>query len=177
MRILIRKNKLKYILKHGIFYVIVCYLLASWGVNGVINPMHYFREAVMYKEEIFPTEDEKYLMIDLADKYESREYLSFLVSESDNIFFDIVLIASVEEPQKVIVEVHQGINTLKIPEGAGSIRVLRDTITQNGAVLNSYMLSEYRNVDSMKMMEIMISMLLLFGFWEAVQYIRKRYTK
>ena len=131
----------------------------------------------MHEEEIIPLEEEAFITIDLTDDTERFEYLSFAVSESKNIYFDMKMSVSAEETTEMVVEVHQGINTVKVPEGAEAVHISKDVIQKNEAVLGSYVLSAYPKVDSEKMIEIMLSMLLLLAFWEGIQYIKNRYTK
>ena len=177
MRILKEKSKLKAILKRSVIFIIICYLLASWGVNGVINPIHYYRNIIMHEEEIIPVREGNNIILDCSESREPFEYLSFRVTDSYNIFFDIKVNTSAKDAAEMVVGVHQGLNTIKIPDDTGVVMISADTMDENGVLWDAFVLSDHRKVDSAKMMEILVSMLLLLALWEGVQYIKNRYTK
>lgn len=178
MKMLKRNVNMKAIMKRGILYLFFCYLIASWGVNGVINPVHYYKNEVMQSIEITAIWQDDVLMIDLTEYQEKFEYLSFIVLASEGFVWDITLDCSGEVERIITEAVHQGLNSLQLPvEECSYIKIPIDVLEKNGAVLQNFVLSEYRKVDTLKMIEICLSLLLLLVFWECVQWIKDRYAK
>ena len=163
--------------KKCIFYVVFSYLVASWGVNGVINPVHYYNAATMDEKEIVPSDEKEFWVLDTGKSKEQVRYLSFEILDAKNRYFDIKVGESDEELIKQNVEVHVGFNTIRISENRSSVYIGKNEIIANNAIINSYVLSEFPKMDLAKTIEIMFSIMFLLSFWEEIRYIRDKYTK
>lgn len=179
MKILNGKNKLKKFIKKGLLYVIICYLLASWGVNGVINPIHYYRNLVMQEKLIELPLNDKGLQLEWKGDAENFNYVSFEVTDAKNFYNDILVNVYSDDEllQSVTVKLYKGLNSLEIQENSTSISISSEVIEKNQLEISNFVLSEYRKVDTGKMIETFFSMLFLLIIWECIQYIKNRYAK
>lgn len=179
MKMLNIKNKWQNMVKKCIFYVVFSYLVASWGVNGVINPVHYYRNFAVQEQQLEASLDDTGLLVKWNQVDGGFKYLSFEVMDAKNFYNDILvnLYSGDELLECVSVEVYKGLNSLEIQENTTSISITSDVIQKNQLIMSGFTISEYKKVDTWKMTEVVFSMLFLIVIWECIQYIKKRYAK
>lgn len=179
MRILSGKNRLKNFLKKSLLYIVICYLLASWGVNGVVNPMHYYRNFTMQEKSIDLLIDNQGIVVEWQENQDKFGYISFEVMDAKNFYNDtLVNVYSGDELLKSeVVELHKGLNSLEIQEKSTYVSISSDVVVKNQLILNDFVLSEYRKIDTWKMVEIFFSMIFLLIIWECIQFVKNRYAK
>lgn len=179
MKISDKKNRMKNWGRKSLLYVVICYLLASWGVNGVINPMHYYRQFVMEEKAIDYISENKNIILEWNEDREEYRYISFEVLDAKNLYNDIwVDIYSDDELlRRESIELHKGLNSLAIEDESVYVSVSSDEITKNQLIIKEFVLSMYRKVDTWNMVEIFISMIFLLTIWECIQLIKNRYAK
>lgn len=165
-------------------YILVCYLLASWSVNGVLHPMHYIRSVAQQAERLSISEEGGDIVIGLPEKAVRQQYLSFQVAESEDYFFSLELTESrsddtrPNEAGSKWVEVNKGWNTIDISDCPWEQFVVPcEMAQQEGLVLKDAVLSEHRMVDFMQAAYVFAAFLVLVSFWECVGWIKKRYAQ
>ncbi len=196
-------------------YFAAAYLLASWGVNGIVNPLHYIRnlegQTVQLSVEecadgivIWPQESAAGQASRLKADGIDAGYLSFYISQSDRFSFQIKLLGypeaektrgrkeaadvkeagNVKEAADVIkaeLKAWKGFNTAdlgRIQDGKvfKEIIIPKSTLESEGIVIESAQWSEYRRVDTGRMVYLMAAFLILAALWEGVWWMKKRYA-
>ncbi len=166
-------------------YVLACYLLASWGVNGVLHPMHYIRSMTQQTEELCISESNGDIMITLPEKAKrletgssGQQYLSFQVVQAEDYFFSLQLTGPpLHETGTKWVEVKKGWNSIELSDCTWEqIVVPREMAQQERVVLKNAVLSSHRTVDLAQTVYIFMAFLFLALFWECVGWIKKRYA-
>lgn len=167
-------------------HLIIAYLLASWGVNGVVHPLHYYRNARMRQEPVKISEGADGLAIELPLDMagERMEYLSFWAEAKDYQFeLPLFVYTDKEAAGETKVKVHKGWNTVELSQLSTREALLKKAVILQAAVeageivLSDVVLSEYPKVDTGRMLSVWASFLLLLAFWEAVWWIKARYAE
>lgn len=165
-------------------YFAAAYLLASWGVNGVIHPLHYFRNAAMHAEEVRVSESEEGIVMELPQDTDAMEdgFLSFRIAEAKNYSFSLKLLgySKTGQTEETEVKAWKGWNSVslkKLWEGDALQKIVVPESIAEGIILESAVLSKYRRVDTGRMGYVCLSFLFLAVLWEGVWWIRKRYAK
>lgn len=171
-------------------YFAAAYLLASWGVNGVVNPMHYVRNVTMKQMELQETGQtieqtigqkkgqEDSLVLTLPPKTETYDFLSFQIVQSKEYSFHMVIAGetpngSVEEMD---IKVWRGWNTVDISKKQWNKIYIRQGTGSEKLEFESFLLTQYRKADIGKMLSVMASLAVLSAFWESVWWIKKKYA-
>lgn len=160
-------------------YAVSIYLLASWGVNQVINPLIYVKSAIMYKKPLNISDRDGDILI----AFEEENFLSFCIVESDKYSFDLRITGYSEDEaaQERIIHVFKGWNTLDLrklkKDQWKKIAVPEQTVEQNGLLLEHAELSEYPNVDLFRMLSVYLSFFALVIFWEGIRWIKRKYAQ
>ncbi len=190
MMILKRKIDKKKLAKR-VLYLVFIYIAASWGVNGVVNPVHYIRSSFMQTEKIPLSEREDGYVIQLSsDEGKSPGFLSFRI-EAKEYALQLRLCACTENGkiQEVQTPVMKGWNCLDIAKLSGAekkgrsaadiweeVVIPKDTIEQFEIVLKEVQLSEYRKADIATMISVFLSFVIMLAFWECVWWVKARYA-
>lgn len=159
--------------------VIVCYLMASWGVNGTVNPMNYWKQG---KTGIISTENlDEYLVIDLGEQIRKGEYINLDVSEMNSFMIPIdVLTGSADKGnQKKTMNLSRGMNSWSIDEldaAEGWIKISLKTLEKEQVQIDQAYWSEYKQIDGLAMVKVFLSFICLAVFYSFVSWIKRRYS-
>lgn len=170
----------------GLGYLVAAYLLASWGVNGVVNPVHYIRCARMQIQMLEVSERGDGIVLRLPEGYGEKGLgvLSFRVTESEDYSFNLRLLGypSDGDAQEADIKVWKGWNTVELDrlqsgKSWKEILVPKDVSEAEGLVLEDAGLSKWRKVDVGRAVYIFAAFLFLAVFWECVWWIKERYAE
>lgn len=157
-----------------LFYFILSYLIATWGVNQVINPLVYAGQLSAHTIAV-PLESSKdYLRLTNNDAVH-YPYLLFDISDS-NQYFQRLSIRTADS-DTFSAEFCKGMNCLDMRAYGDTILMLRSEIEKYGIAINSISASDKPYVDVHRTITLFISFTLFSLFWEMVQSIKKRYTR
>lgn len=186
MKTLKAKNKNEAVWK-WMCYVAGAYLLASWGVNGVLNPMYYVKSAWMCRQTLEISECEDGILLEpvrnlQSDKLEYEDkmnFLSFRITQAESFSFDLQLLVYLqEETMEMSVRVWKGWNTVSLNNKAGEKIVAVQAVPKSGAVVFAdAKLSEHMWVDTGKMVCVWAFFLMLMVFWEGIWWMKERYAE
>ena len=161
-----------------ILIVVICYLLASVGVNQVVNPFYYFHEEQTV--ELPLQTDEDAVSIDVS-AYEEG-FLSIKVEDMNT--FSVSVKARITykngETEEKTIEIGNVINCYKIQElGEGIIQItIPQTAIEDAEIqIGSVEWSQKRQVNTLQMILVFISFFCLAAFYNFMQFIKKKYTK
>lgn len=178
------KNKAGAVLK-CLGYLIGAYLLASWGVNGVVNPVHYFRNMDMKIQELELSEcaEGMEILLPQDSRWDGSGFLSFLAAESEDHSFRLRLVGYDAQGagREINMKAWKGWNSLDLAEAAGpgnqwvKIIVPGDALASEGLVFGGAGISEYRKVSTGRTAYIWAAFLFMAAFWECVWWIKERY--
>lgn len=160
--------------------VLVCLLLASWGVNGTINPMSYVKKAD--KTSLQVEEKEEYTVITLAENVTAKGYLNVEVDEITPFMADIDVLYNYESKSQIKgkLSLGEGRNEIKISklgESVENIAISHKKMTEEGIILGEIYYTEYRQTNIWTMLKIFASFVSLTVFWSMMQWIKNRYAK
>ncbi len=168
-------------------YLAGAYLLASWGVNGVVNPMHYVKSAFMSRQTMEISEREGGILLepvqnaqtDRSEGADHMNFLSFRIAQAESFSFDLQLLVYLqEETIKMSVRVWKGWNTVSLNNQAGEkIVAVQAAPKSGGVVLADAKLSEHLWTDTGKMVCVWTFFLMLMVFWEGVWWMKERYAE
>lgn len=172
-------------------YMIAAYLLASWGVNGVINPLHYFRNAAMQTKALELSECADGIVIEMPQDTTDTNindtntgFLSFRIAAADDYSFYLTLLGCTDagETKETGVKAQKGWNSVDIGKLQGGaawkkIIVPKNAAGTEGIRLESVCFSKYRRTDTGRMCYIFVSILFLAALWECVWWIKKKYAE
>lgn len=160
-------------------YLLAAYLLASWGVNGVVNPMHYFNRAQRNMLHVEKKEDG--LVIELpADSKSGSSYLSFWVTQAKEYSSRLKLSGYPAQGgmQEMEIPLWKGWNVAEL--GAyewDHILIRKDEMEQKELVIEEVGWSARRIPDTERMLSVFVSFVLMAAFWECVCWVKDRYAK
>lgn len=163
-----------------LIYIIVSYLLASWGVNGVVNPVHYVRAASMQVTELEAEETADGVSIALPETGLEGGVLVFEITASKDYKFKLKVVGVPEagEHETMTIEACRGTNSVNLIDNSWvSVLIPVDSVKQQEIDIDDVRLSEYRSVSLGRMLYIFAVFLLMLTFWEAVQWVKKRYAE
>jgi len=184
MRILKERIKKRLLVK-WLEYMAAAYLLASWGVNGVLNPFHYIHSITMQRHVLEIQSDAERFCIELPqDLGTEASFLSFEVTDAQRYAFALPLTGSTSDGEAgpYSVDVWKGWNTFDLARLQDQSVWNKITIPkippESGEImLDTVILSKYRKMDTKKMLYIFVSFLFLAAFWESVWWIKERYAQ
>ena len=161
--------------KH-MFIIALCYIFASWGVNGVINPIHYLRNS----GDIHPVqmeEQEECVYIDLS-QISQDEYVLFEFGSLNTVVnsVEITLLRNDGTTQSDTLKVFQGIVSYKIDPDLLGIKISHKEFQKCDLVLNQVRTGKYKVLDCFSMIKIFIIFLCLTIFWNLNQVIKRKYA-
>lgn len=177
MKILKRKNRRKAVRKWSGYFV-AAYVIASWGVNGIVNPIHYLRQTVMQEQTVRFVEETHGWALEKPQNGEGMNYLSFQVKDAKTYAAKVQLLvyAKTGEARTIYVKLWRGLNSIDLQLWE-KVVVPQTQVASTGIVLEDVVLSEYRQVDTGRMVSVMASFLLLLAFWEGVWWMKGRYDQ
>ena len=162
-----------------VLYIIIGYFIASWGVNGSLNPLVYYQNIINHEQipvKISYEADE--IVLDLQASSEKYPYVSFEFDPLDTFSLNIT---TIEYPSKhTIVErdfiLYRGLNCIKL----SSDDILRISISnidsdKHEISLKNAMQSNYKKVNVFKAIEIWLFFIFLSVFYEGLNQLKKRY--
>lgn len=160
----------------------VCYLLASAGVNGVIDPRWYIESDAGTEAKI--RREEGWMIIDVPESFSREGYLNLKVKDMDYFRTDLNVLynCGIEDPDSAegSINICRGINSFPVPdrkEGVRNLAFSEQELYRLGIVLESARWSADRQVDRAKMLEIAASFLCMAAFYRFCTWIRRRYAK
>lgn len=157
--------------------IIVCYLLASFGVNRVINPLYY-----LDKSEEHPLnyhEENNSLYIDITGLETSDQYLNIYISEIRQFGCAAYLYPDIDSEEKLYTLLCKEANSIKktqLPSNKGTIYIRVNDLTKDGVKISRITGSAKRKVDLFSMLKIFISFILLATIWTFVRNLKKKYA-
>lgn len=159
-----------------LLYITAAWMLASLGVNRTCNPFHYIKNIQMQEQELHAKMCDDGIVFDfLQDR--RLEWLSFWIDKADAFYFDAALFGitdSGEEELKMRLTVGQ--NTLVLPSSWKGIRIPGQLVSDRQLIITDMRLTEYEKILVGKALYITASFVLCMGFWECVQWVKRRYT-
>ena len=161
-----------------ILIVVICYLLASVGVNQVVNPFYYFHEEQTV--ELPLQTDEDAVSIDVS-AYEEG-FLTIKVEDMNTFSVSVkarITYKNGETGEKTI-DIGNVINCYKIQElGVGIIQIIipQTAIEDAEIQISDIEWSQKRQVNTLQMILVFISFFCLVAFYNFMQFIKKKYTK
>lgn len=159
------------------FIIIACYLLASIGVNKVINPLYYFIKTEEHSLNYY--EKDNSLYIDVTALKKSDQYLNIYISEIQPFGSVVYLYSDVDPKEKVYTLLSldsNSINKSDLPSNKGTIFIRLNDLNKDGINISQITGSEKRKVDSFSMLKIFISCILLVTFWSFTRNLKKKYA-
>ena len=160
--------------------MLICYLLASYGVNGIVNPAAYFKQAM--QEEVNIIYEEDVVFIKLPEDKGKYNYLN--IELQDINMFETAVEVVFEYPgtkklQKELVLCNRknSFALQELGEDMIGISFEKTDLDKYDIILKKALLSEEKQPDTLKMLEIWISFLGITGVYVFMQWIKKRYAK
>lgn len=159
--------------------VIVCYLLASWGVNGTVNPLNYWEQGV---SGIISTESsEEYLMINLGDHPQEGHYINLDVAEMNSFVISIEIVTGDSDngKHKKTMNLNKGMNSWAIDKlnlEEGWIKIPMKALEKEQVQIEQIYWSENKQVDALAMIKVFFSFICLSVFRSFVSWIKERYS-
>jgi len=159
-------------------YFLTAYLLASWGVNGVANPVHYARNARMGRMGLETEEQGENLVLKLPSGAGRYGFLSFQVVQSPEYSFQLHIAGEIPQGgmEGMDIKVWKGWNTLDISEKHWDKICIQLGTGREKLILGEIMLTQYRKADIGRMVYVMASFVILSAFWEGVWWIKRKYA-
>ena len=159
-----------------ILYAAAAWILASCGVNGTANPARYLRALTMH-QQILPvsvSQDGSTVFFPEDRKY---EWLAFQADDADAYFFDAPVCGLTSQGEEAcVISFAKGVNTLALPASWTGIRFPPELAADQHLVLGEVMLTESKILSVQKTLYLTVSFFLRVGFWECLQWIKRRYT-
>lgn len=157
----------------------ICYLLASWGVNGTVNPVNYWNQG---EKDLLSTEwADEYLRIDVKEQLQKGGYINLNISEMNSFMISINVVtgSSELENQKQTLRLSKGMNSWTISElnaEEGWIKIPLKTLEKEQVQINQIYWSECKQVDGTAMLKVFSSFICLLVFYSFVSWIKGRYS-
>lgn len=180
MKIFKKRNK-KGLLKWAC-YVITAYLLASWGVNETVNPMHYMKNMQMKKITLEAKETSNGYALHFPENVQNLwqyGFLSFSVVQSEDYFWKSKLCGYTENGKTESEEqtLSRGWNCIDLSKKSWTaVEIPKKSQETVKLQLKDVWLTKYRTVDTAKMIYITMSLLALAVFWESVWWVKQKYA-
>lgn len=170
-----RLQKNKYI--KCCFIIIVCYLLASIGVNGIINPSYYFKKSEEYVLNYY--EDNNCLYIDITRLETADQYLNINISELQRFGSVVYLYTDVDSKERIYTLLCKGSNSIKksqFPLNTNMVYIKISDLAKDGVKICQITASSERQVDCFSMLKVFFSFILLATIWCFIGNLKKKYT-
>lgn len=177
MKTLAKKNKA---IIRWIVIVAVCYLLASAGVNQVINPYYYFhREQAV---ELSVSFDEAYMYIDLFNYSDKGGFLTISVEDMNTFSVGVKarIVYENEETEEKTINIGNVINCYNLQrygDGVKQIVIPQESLKEADMQIGAVVWSQHRQVNTLQMVLVFFSFLCLVVFYSFMQWIKKKYAK
>ena len=161
------------------FIILVCYLLASIGVNGVFNPYYYINPGE--KVELETLDKDGYIVINTDSVNEENGYLNIVVDDM-NAFQTVVNTVYNYESENTtgdVLYLGKGINSGEFSDmqKISNIAILQKELSDAELVIDSVYWSRQKQVNTWKMLEITISFIALVAFYRFMTWIKNKYAK
>lgn len=158
--------------------ILVCYLLASWGVNGTVNPVNYWKQG---ESGIISTEySEEYLVIDLKDQLQKAEYINLNISQMNSYMISIDVVTGVtDKGNQKKMNLDRGMNSWaidKLDTEEGRLKIPLKTLEKEQVQIGQIFWSEYKQVDGLAMIKIFVSFIFLSVFYSFISWIKRHYS-
>ncbi len=174
MKILKRKS-LKIVI-----YAILVYLIATWGVNREVNPWVYIQNIIgqdKYSPVVETTEDA--IVILPTESLQEYPYISLKMDceEIYKVSVQMITVTEGGESQSEEISLENGVNVIKIhnPE-IREIRLTGNGIKTYEPEIANVIQTPYVKVNLLKTLEVCLTFMAIFAFWEGLQYIKTKYT-
>ena len=159
-----------------ILYAAAAWIFASWGVNGTVHPVRYVKNLTMQEQNLSASAGENGIVIGFPTD-RKLEWLAFQVDGADAYFFDAPVYGITARGEEAcVIPFARGRNTLALPPSWTGIRFPPELAADRELVLGAVKLTEYKKLSVKKTVYLTVSFFLLFGFWECVQWVKRRYT-
>ena len=177
MMTLKEKTSHKWLLK-WLMYFTAAYLLASWGVNGVVCPLHYMRSLCMEEIKLNAKENMGNLEITLPSAAERYGFLSFQLVKAPAYSCTLHLAGKRMDGdvEEMDIQVWKGWNFLDISAKQWSRVLIKQMPGTESIQMEEIILSQYPKMDTKRMISIHLSYMLLAAFWECVWWVKRHYA-
>lgn len=173
MKMSIKKSKI-------VIYLIIGYLIATWGVNRNINPVVYFQTMLSEQKtavELMAEGNE--LSIRLEETAEDFPYVCFYVADSEEYSLKVGAREFVGEEEKIsnVYSLERGWNRVRIQDKeATEVSFTSKNLEKNAAQIDKVYQTAFPMMDLLKTLEVYVSFIVLVVVWECIQYIKRKYT-
>lgn len=163
-----------------ILYSILVYIVATWGVNQVINPVVYVQNIIgqdKYEPVVETTEDT--IIIQPTQDLKECPYVSFKMDCETQYKIEVQLemLTATEEGESKKFFLENGVNVIKTDDPAvKEIRLTGKGIAEYAPEITKVIQAPYARVNLLKSLEICLAIIGIIVFWEGLQYIRTKYT-
>lgn len=178
MKILNKKNKKKSF--KIIIYAVLVYLIATWGVNQVVNPVVYVQN-IISQDKYAPVVEkrEDTIVIQPTESVEEFPCISFKINCDASYKFPVQLVCVKEsgETESKTLSLENGVNTIKVEQpDVVEIQLAGNAIKEYAPEIKGVMQAPFAKVNWLKTLEVGIAFAAIFAFWEGLQYIKTKYT-
>ena len=162
-----------------VLYIVIGYFIASWGVNGSINPLVYYQNII--KKEQIPVKISygvNEITFDLQASSGKYPYLSFELDTLETFSLDVAI---KEYPsEQTIVErdivLYRGMNCIKLSSGnILHISISNTDLDKYELLLKNVMQTNFKKLNVFKPIEIWLFFIFMCVCYEGLNYLRKRY--
>lgn len=170
-------GKLKNKYFKGAIIIVVCYLLASMGVNKVANPKYYFTEYSGHPIGSYEENDRLY--IDVSKLSDTDQFLNIYIEELQKFGSMTYLYSGTNDKERVYVLLCKGNNSIRksdLPLNEGSIYIRIDDMNNEGIEISQITGSESPYVHTFPMLKVFICFMLLSIFWQFMNYLKGKYA-
>lgn len=170
-------EKLKNKYFKGAIIIVVCYILASKGVNNVVNPKCYFMDYSSHSIGFY--EENNRLYIDVSQLTDSDYFLNIYIEKLQKFGSTIYLYSGTNDKERVYTLLCNGNNPIRksdLPLNKGSIYIRMDDINNEGMEISQITGSENPYVHVFPMLKVFISFLMLSIFWQFMNYLKGKYA-
>lgn len=164
-----------------IVYVLIGYLIATGGVNRIINPVVYFQN--IFSQEKYAIDmitEEQEIILQLPKSTQEYPYISFGIVSADEyaLNVDVRYCSETQGEEKSECRIEKGNNKIKLKNNDCTAVIFeKKALENNHVVIGDAVQAGFPEVDLWKSVEIYISFWILVAFWEGTRYINKRYAK
>ena len=178
MKILNKKNKKKSF--KIIIYAVLVYLIATWGVNQVVNPVVYVQN-IISQDKYAPVVEkrEDTIVIQPTESLDKYPYISFKTNckELYKLSVQLVCVKDSGETESRKIHLENGVNVIKAEQSdVVEIQLVGDAIKEYQPEITGVMQAPFPKVNWLKTLEVGIAFVVIIAFWEGLQYIKTKYT-
>lgn len=158
------------------FTVICCYLVASVGVNKIVNPILYFTTGDEYQLDYY---DENNCLYINVKNLEDSDFFNIYVSDLQYFGSVAYIYSDTNSDEKMYTLLCKGANSIKgadLPSNEGIVYIRVNDLKKYEVTISQITGSERRILDKFSMIKVLISSLLLVIFWRYMRFLKKKYT-